>query len=162
MDEKVEFVFKKYDGTVIENPNQYLKEWIIDNPHGNIFIGCDSQQHKKYIKYAISIIMHRMDEEGLGHGAHVIFTSYIDTNKSLKTDLFTKLWAEAEYTLIVAKLFEDFKKKIEIHLDYNSDESSYSNVLYNPGIGYFTGQGFKTKGKPYAYAASNVADNLCK
>lgn len=106
--------------------------------------------------------MHRIDENGMGKGAHVIYATYLDRDKNVKTDFYTKLWAEAEYTIKAVQMFDNCNKKIEVHLDYNSDDSAYSNVLYKTGIGYAKGMGYEAKGKPYAWAASHVADGICK
>lgn len=159
---KNKLIFKKYDGTVIENVQTYVKTWVKENPYGTVTIGCDSQEHAKYIKYAVSIVMHYKDKWGGGHGGHVINAVYVDYSKNMKSDVYTKLWAEAELTIDVAKMLGEIGKKIKVHLDYNSDESKYSHVLYNAGIGYVTSMGFEAFGKPYAWAASNCSDRIAK
>ncbi|MFW6377141.1 MAG: ribonuclease H-like YkuK family protein [bacterium] len=162
MEKNTEFIFHKYDGTPISNVNEYVKKWYSENPNGDIIIGCDSQEHSNYIKYAITVIMHKIDEHGIGHGAHVIYSTIKDYSKAAKSDLYTKLWLETEYTVEAAKLFDDCVKKPVIHLDYNSKDSEYSNVHYQSGIGYARGMGFKAKGKPDAWGASHTADAICK
>ncbi|MFW6311066.1 MAG: ribonuclease H-like YkuK family protein [Nanoarchaeota archaeon] len=157
-----ELSFKKFDGSKVENIDSYVKDWIRKHPNGNVTIGCDSQTHPRYVKYAITIVMHDVDENGIGHGAHVIYATVKDTNKNLKKDTYSKLWAEAEYTIMAAKMLESCEKNIKIHLDYNSKEGEYSNALYQSGIGYIKGMGFEAFGKPYSWAASHVADGLCK
>lgn len=159
---KWELVFKKYNGDVIEDIRTYVKDWNESNPYGNIVVGCDSQEHATFIKYAITICMHAMDETGLGHGAHVIYATVIDKSVNMKSDIYTKLWAESELTVQAASMIGDIGKKITIHLDYNSKEEEYSNVLYNAGIGYAKGLGFEAMGKPYAWAASHTADKIAK
>jgi len=159
---KNKLVFKKRGGEIIENVREYVSNWMKDNPYGNITIGCDSQEHAKFIKYAVTIVMRFIDENGMSHGGHVIHSTIIDTSKNMKSDIYTKLWAETEITMGVAKLIGDIGLPIKIHLDYNSDESKYSNVLYNAGIGYVKGMGYEAVGKPYAWAASHVADKFAK
>jgi len=154
--------FKKFNGTLIENVGEYIKEWVTENPFGNVIIGCDSQEHAKYIKYAITIVMHYIDEFKIGHGGHVIYATYIDKNKNMKSDVYTKLWAEAEITINVAKMIGDIGKKITLHLDYNSDENEYSHVLYAAGLGYAKSEGFEAQGKPFSYVASHTADKIAK
>ena len=170
-------VFRKFDGTLIEDVNMYVKDWNQENPHGQIIVGCDSQEHARYVKYAIVIVMHFKDKWGGGHGAHVIKS--ILTEKKFRTPrghlkvkngrksfdtavLQNKLWREVELTIQAANLLEDCTKKIKIHVDYNSDEGAVSNVLYAPGVGYAQGLGYEAEGKPYAWAASNTADKLCR
>lgn len=155
-------IFKKVNGIIIKNVNQYVKDWITNNPYGEVTIGCDSQQHTRYIKYSTVIVMHVIDEFGLGHGAHVVSSSIIDRSKSVKSDIYTKLWAEAEYTIQAAQMLDGCTKNIKIHLDYNSKENEYSNVLYAAGLGYVRGLGYEAEGKPYAWAASCCSDHIAK
>ena len=143
-----------------------VKEWVDKNPFGNVIIGCDSQAHSKYIKYSVSIAMHMVDEYGIGHGAHVIFANYLDTNKALRKDVTSKLQAEAFITMEAAEsakaLLESGELKIQVHLDYNSNPKYYSNNLYQNYVGMFRGMGYEAFGKPYAYVASHASDALCK
>lgn len=172
-----DLVFRKFDGTLIENVNQYVRDWAKENPYGQIIIGCDSQEHSRYVTYAIAIVMHYKDKFGGGHGAHVIKSVIKDSKfrtpagtlkvkngrKSFDTSVLQgKLWREVELTIQAAKLLDGCDKKIMIHVDYNSDEGAMSNVLYAPGIGYAQGMGYEAQGKPYAWAATHVADSLCR
>jgi len=159
---KATLTFKKQDGTVIKDIHEYVKYWVEENPYGEITIGCDSQEHSKFIKYAVSIVMHYRDEMGMGHGGHVISAVYVDNSKTMKSDIYTKLWAETEITIEVAKIVGDIGKKPVIHLDYNSDEGEYSHVLYNAGLGYCKGLGYEAMGKPWAWCASHTADKIAK
>jgi len=163
--------FTKYDGTVIKDVREYVKYWVEENPYGTVTIGCDSQEHARYIKYAVSIIMYHREFLGRerngepifsGHGGHVINASYVDKSKNMKSDVYTKLWAETEVTIEVAKMIGDIGIKPVLHLDYNSDENEYSHVLYNAGIGYAKGLGYEAYGKPFAWAASHTADRVAK
>ena len=162
MEKKDKLVFRKYDGTLIKDVHAYVKYWVEDNPYGSVTIGCDSQEHSKYIKYAVTIVMHHRDEHGMGHGGHVIQCAFTDSSKTMKSDVYTKLWAETEITIEAAKLVGDVGMKPIIHLDYNSEESEYSHVLYNAGIGYANGMGYEAHGKPYAWAATHTADKIAK
>ncbi len=161
-------IFKKIDGTVIKDVNQYVKDWMSKYPYAEVTIGCDSQAHAKYIKYSIVIVMHifyESKEENpnrVGNGAHVISADVIDRNRNLKSDLYSKLWAEAMYTVEAAQLIDKCTKNIVIHLDFNSNEDAYSNVLYASGLGYVKGMGYEAYGKPYAWASSHAADHLCR
>lgn len=158
----LKLTFKKYDGTVIEDVSKYVKDWVKENPNGTVTVGCDSQEHARYIKYAVTVVMHRVDEHGMGHGGHVIYASFTDNSKNMKSDVFTKLWAETEVTLAVAQMIGDVGRKLTIHLDYNSAENEYSHVLYNAGIGMVKSMGYEAFGKPFAWAASHTADKIAK
>jgi len=169
-----ELVFRKFDGTLIEDVNQYVKDWTTANPYGQIIIGCDSQEHSRYVKYAIVIVMHFKDKYGGGHGAHVIKSILVE-NKMKKaynekhgkrefdtSSLQGKLWKEVEFTVQAANMLEGCNKKIKIHVDYNSKKECVSNMLYAPGVGYAQGMGYEAVGKPYAWASTHVADALCR
>jgi len=155
--------WKKYDGSTIENVSEYVQDWAAKWPKGEIMIGCDSQEHVDHVKYSVTINMHMIDQYGIGRGGHVIFANVIDKSKTLKTDMFTKLWMEAELSVQAAESLELNKSiKIIIHLDYNVKAEKYSHVLYNSGIGYVRGMGYEAYGKPHAWAATHSADALCK
>ena len=159
---KEKLTFKKVDGEIIKDVHEYVKYWVAENPHGSVTIGCDSQEHSKYIKYAVTIIMHYKDETGQGHGGHVIYATFQDHTKNMKSDIYTKLWAETEVTIEVAKSIGDIGIRPIIHLDYNSNEKEYSHVLYNAGLGYCKGLGYEAFGKPHAWAATHTADSIAK
>ena len=169
-------IFKKFDGTVIEDVNKYVRDWATENPYGTVTIGCDSQEFARYVKYAIVIVMHFKDKYDVGHGAHVISATIYD--KGMKTKfghvekkngssfdtsrLHGKLWKEVELTVQTAQMLQGCDKKIRIHLDYNSVEHEVSNALYASGIGYALSYGYEAVGKPYAYCSTHTADALCR
>lgn len=170
-----QLIFKKQDGTIIEDVNQYVKTWANENPYGTITIGCDSQEFPRFVKYAVVIVMHYIDKYDVGHGAHVINAILFDKdvkprNKARKghdsefdkSTLHPKLWKEVEITISVAQMLKGCKKKIQVHLDYNSKEEEMSNALYASGIGYAQNMGFEAFGKPYSWAATHTADDLCR
>ena len=180
---KTDLIFRKFDGTRIEDVNAYVKNWALENPHGDIIIGCDSQEHSRYVTYAIAIVMHYKtflgnDKSGepiyRGKGAHVIKSIIKDKahrtpmsarkgRKDFDTNaLQGKLWREVELTIQTANMIRDCNKQIKIHVDYNSDETAGSNFLYAAGVGYAQGLGYEAEGKPHAWAATKVADSLCR
>ena len=161
--------FRKIDGTPIVNVEKYVKDWVAENPYGKIIIGCDSQMHGRRIKYSVAIVMHYIDKYGGGHGAHVLIADLWEKRTPGKTQLQempNKLWKEAEYLLLAAQMVdgsdEAFKKRLTLHLDYNSVISEKSNILFSAGIGYLTGLGYVAEGKPHAYVATHTADAFCR
>jgi len=58
-------IFKKLNGEIVENVEKYVKDWIKENPYGQVIIGCDSQIHGRRIKYSVAIVMHYVDLSGL-------------------------------------------------------------------------------------------------
>lgn len=161
-------IFKKVDGTIIEDVNNYVNEWMIKYPYTEVTIGCDSQSHSRNITYSIVIVLHVFYESKennpyrVGNGAHVISATVIEKNKDLKKDIYNRLWNEATYTIEAAKMIDNCVKNIKIHLDFNSKEGEYSNILYSSGIGLASSNGYVAVGKPYAWASSTVADHLCR
>jgi predicted RNase H-related nuclease YkuK (DUF458 family) len=157
----IDLMFKKFDGTIITDVNQYVVDWLARYPYSEVFIGADSQKHKRVVKYSITICLHHIDESGIGRGCHVIFAIHVSKDFLRKEEKFNRLWKEAELAITAAKMIEKCGKKITIHLDYNSDEACYSNILYAAGIGLCKEEGFEALGKPYAPIASICADKLC-
>lgn len=161
-------IFNKLTGELIENVEQYVKDWIKENPYGNVIIGCDSQMHGRRIKYSVAICMHYVDRMGAGHGAHVIVADIWEKRKTSSPleEMPSKLWKEAEFTLIAAQMVdgddEAFKKRIMLHLDYSNEATNKSNMMFASGIGYLQGMGYKAEGKPFAYVATHTADALCR
>lgn len=176
--------FEKVDGTKIQDVDQYVKDWLVKWPHGEVIIGCDSQEHTKRVTYAIVVVMHGFKESAesnpdrTGYGAHVITALIQDTEHrtpkgTLKIDakgrktfdvgvLAGKLWKEVELTVQAAALLSIGKKKIKIHIDYSEKEECGSHMLYNSGIGLVKGMGYGAVAKPDAYAASHTADKFCR
>ena len=167
-------IFKKVDGTVIQDVNKYVKEWALKNPYGTVTIGCDSQEFARYVKYAVVIVMHMKDQYDIGKGAHVINCTIFDKEIKAKRStvkisanfdtakLYNKLWQEVELTVQAAQMLDGCNKKVKIHLDYNSDAHEMSNLLYASGIGYALSKGYEAFGKPDGICASIVADKFCR
>jgi len=172
MEELKKLEFKKIDGTHIENVEQYVKNWIKENPHGTITLGCDSQVHGRRIKFSVVICLHYIDKQGVGHGAHVIAADVWEKrmNKTSIEEMPSKLWREAEYVLVAAEMVdgkdEAFKKYITVHLDYNEEPGeamqNKSNVLFASGIGYINAFGYHAVGKPFSWASTHTADAYCR
>ena len=166
MEEKL--VFRKLDGTHIGDVEKYVKDWVKENPYGEVIIGCDSQIHSRRIKYAILIVMHRVDRTGTGHGCHVLLADVWIKRmmKSQIDEMPSKLWKEAEFALQAAEMVngkdEFFKKRITVHLHFNSVEKEKSNMMYAAGIGLLQSAGYVALGKPAAKMSSNGADHFCR
>lgn len=162
-------IFKKLNGEIVEDVEKYVKDWIKENPYGQVIIGCDSQIHGRRIKYSVAIVMHYVDRMGIGHGGHVLVSDIWAKRKSGGTPLEempSKLWGEAEYTLLAAQMVdghdETFKKRIMLHLDFSNETKNKSNIMFAAGIGYLQGMGYNAEGKPHAYVATHTADALCR
>ena len=111
-------VFQKIDGTKIPDVIEYIKNHMQKFPTRtfNIYVGCDSQQLKKYTSYATAIVIHRV-----GKGAHVI---YCRNRVKRINDFFTRMWGEVENGIQVSCMLKDslavnITNAIEVHFDFN-------------------------------------------
>lgn len=177
----MELKFKKFGGEQIEDLRLYLQKLVTDNPSLHICVGCDSKQMRGSTLYVVAITIH---SPLYRNGAHVIFAR-LRVNK--ERDDFSRLWKEAEYLVKVAEYAHDalqevgyvrkklnqtggsmvecndgYFKLVELHVDYNEKSRYLSNKVYNAAIPWLKGLGFKTSGKPDAYAATCAADLKCK
>ncbi len=161
-------IFKKVTGEVIEDVEKYVKDWSKENPYGKVIVGCDAHAHSRRIKYAIAIVMHYIDRMGGGRGAHVIVAEIWEkrNSKNHMDEMTTKLWNEAQYTLMAAQMIdgndEIFKKRMILHLDFSPDAKYKSNIMFSVGIGFLTSMGYKTVGKPDAYVATHTSDAFAR
>ena len=166
--EATKLIFKKVNGTLIDDVEKYVKDWTKENPHGAVIIGCDSQVHGRRVKYSVVVVMHYIDVMGVGHGGHVLVADIWEKRmaKSPLEEMPSKLWKEAEFVLIAAQMVdggsEMFKKRITLHLDYSDDAKNKSNMMFAAGLGYLTGMGYNAMGKPHAYVATHTADAFCR
>jgi len=160
--------FKRLSGELIEDVETYVKNWTKENPYGSVIIGCDSQMHGRRIKYSVAIVMHRIDNMGIGHGAHVLIADMWEKRKTSSPieEMPSKLWKEAELTLIAAQMVdgndEAFKKRLMLHLDFSNNAKDKSNMMFASGLGYLEGMGYRAEGKPHAYVATHTADAFCR
>lgn len=177
----MDYVFKKFGGEQVQDLGKYLQKLVTENPSLYICAGCDSKQLRGSTLYVVAVTIH---SPLYRNGAHVIFTRIRE--KKVRDD-FTRLWKETEYLIEVAdeihhalqevnyvrkemdvekgalKICEDgFYKLVELHVDYNETSRYLSNKVYQAAIPYLKGMGYKTLGKPLAYAATCAADLKCK
>jgi len=126
----------------------------------NVYIGCDSQVHRKNTRYVTSIAIHRHDKDtnqgraGFGYKC----TEYEKT-----TEMKQKLVMETHKAIVTAtwlsELLIEYNMGItEIHADLNADPKHPSNDCVRQAMGYITGMGFVGRIKPHAWAASVVSD----
>lgn len=156
--------FMTRQGLIIDDLKKYVTEWIEDKPNAQIFVGCDSQARDKDVDYAVSVCIYNP-----GKGGHIInkkMTLPHKTKKKVKGKdeeaIMMRLWREVEMAVEVANELRDVCGNITIHCDYNSKESELSNRLYASGIGYALEHGYQAAGKPFAWAATHIADNAVR
>jgi len=143
------------------NLEEYLKNWISNNPGYRIYIGCDSQNHGNQTVYATVIVLHYSNG-----GGHVIYDeqklSRIRTKKP-DEDLFIRLWKEIEYSIETAQLVISFGlgNPDYIDIDLNPDPTYRSNALLRDAVGLIESMGLKLRYKMKSPWAISVADSIC-
>ena len=148
-------VFKKVDGdTVIDIPKHTL-DILNECPYIEIHIGTDSQNHRRNTVY-VTAIAYRYGNRGV---------HYIYNKQKIKKirDKWSRLWNECEYSIEVANwLTSKINVKVEIDLDYNSEEKHFSSRLVGPAVGWVNSLGYKANIKPDNQIATRAADYHCR
>jgi predicted RNase H-related nuclease YkuK (DUF458 family) len=122
-----------------------------------VYVGVDSQQFRKFSKFALAIIVH-IDSS---HGAKVFVETYTcDRIKEMKV----RLMKEVELVVNASMELVDVvgKRKFEVHIDINPNPAHKSNGVIREAMGFVTGMGLNCIVKPYSFAATHAADAICK
>lgn len=147
-------VFKTIQGDrvdVVKHTIKILKE----HPNAEIHIGTDSQNNKHITKYA-TVIAYRYGSKGVHY---IVYKQNIPRIN----DIFTRLWKETEMSLEIAEwLNQHVNVKIQIDMDYNSDEEYKSNKLISACKGWATSLGYIVNVKPDNQIATHAADHHCQ
>lgn len=128
--------FRKYSGEKIPDIIFYIKEYIKDKPSISISVGCDSDEKRRGVLYAVTIMLY---DSAKKDGVHVVFkTIYVNG----KLDTFTRLYKEAEYALELADQIEkelsDYVRKdiddasirkYKLHLDQHKGNNIHIDVV---------------------------------
>ena len=144
--------FKKLSDHKDVDVVKYLKERL--NENSSLMIGTDSQNTSTHTHYATVIVIYQ-DKIG----GHVLYSR--ESHPKI-TNSFKKLWKEVEYSINTAVYLQEngLPKPAFIDLDLNPDPMYKSNSVLRAALGYVESMGFKPRIKPYAYAASSVADHI--
>ena len=147
-------LFKNIKGERID-PVEHTLKIIRDYPTVKIHIGSDSQNIGKKTKYA-TVIAYRYGSRGV----HYILSKKTEL---LIKDMWTRLWKEAEMSIDVAQwLTHQVSVRVEIDMDYNSDENFKSSKLISATKGWANSLGYKVNVKPNNQIATKAADYHCK
>lgn len=144
--------FTTYEGVKIDDLDAYVTDWLEKNADYKItiHIGCDSHAKGSKTKYRTSLCFMRE-----GRGTHIINK---DDYASKIMTINERLMNEVVLSLEVADSLKHLDLEITIHVDYNPNPKFKSNEMYAAGLGTGAWFGYKTLGKPYAWAASKAAD----
>ena len=147
-------LFKNIKGERID-PVEHTLKILRDYPTVKIHIGSDSQNIGKKTKYA-TVIAYRYGSRGV----HYILSKKTEL---LIKDMWTRLWKEAEMSIDIAQwLTHQVSVKVEIDMDYNSDENFKSSKLISATKGWANSLGYKVNVKPNNQIATKAADYHCK
>jgi len=137
-------------------------------PESRVYIGCDSNRYRDkqavwHASYTTAVVIHNIDENGIGHGCKV----FTDTEKMIDYDQkmnrpIMRMMNEAYKTAEAYQQLEELllEHEVEVHLDINADPKHGSNCAHGAAVGYLRGvTGRTVKTKPDAFAASYVADH---
>lgn len=137
-------------------------------PETRVYIGCDSNRYRDaqnvwHASYTTALVIHMIDEYGIGHGCRV----FTDTEKMIDYDQkknrpMMRMMNEAYKTAEAYNQLEEdlLEFEVEVHLDINDSPLYGSNCAHGAAVGYLRGvTGRPVKTKPDAFAASYVADH---
>ena len=147
-------LFKNIKGERID-PIAHTLKILKDYPNVQIHIGSDSQNVGKKTRYA-TVIAYRYGSRGV----HYILSK---KNEALLKDMWSRLWKEAEMSIDVAEwLTNQISVRVEIDMDYNSDENFKSSKLISATKGWANSLGYKVNVKLNNQIATKAADYHCK
>jgi len=182
---KIHEGFKKLGGEQVANLGAYVREYLSLHGDVKIYIGVDSEQHKRHTTYGVVVILYH-DKKG-GHFVFKRENAHDETGKRMKIrDLFTKLWKEVELAEALDSYFETElvgsyrrfsveelvqngygshqDKLVDVDLDLNPHigptGKNKSNKVHDTAVSYMTGLGYRVRTKPHAWAASCAADMI--
>lgn len=153
----VNFQFRKIAGEPIDSISDYILDAMIHNPHGQIYIGCDSKVKEKSTQYVLVVVIRYP-----GKGAHVVY-AVKKGEKFGKAGMEQRLWTEVGYAVSLGLyLRSKMSYPIEVHIDISPNKKDRSNTLFNAATGWLRGTGLEHKAKPDAFAAMRAADMLTR
>jgi|SaaInl5LU_22_DNA_1037371.scaffolds.fasta_scaffold00810_4 predicted RNase H-related nuclease YkuK (DUF458 family) len=151
-----ELTFRKLSDKKPVDLGEYVINYLLDNPGTDIYVGCDSQNHKHGTIYATVVVLHKNNK-----GGHVLYTKEL-LPKVLNN--FNKLWGEVDRSIRLATdLNHNFGVPIKcVDLDLNPDPKYRSSQVLPAAVGYVESMGFTPRVKPQELWAISAADSICK
>lgn len=108
--------FRKFNGEMIPDIVEYIKEYLIKDPTATITVGCDSVRKKDRTVYAITIMMYNSD---IKNGAHIVFYKESQYNVKNAQD---RLYREAEYLYNIGIFLDEELSPFYKRKDLNETE----------------------------------------
>ena len=139
----IEDVFDHAVGVIDKKKNDNLK----------IYIGSDSQNHRRTTAYAL-VIAFRYGKRGVHYIHHSFNVRKIRNRRE-------RLWKEIELTMEMAFAFRDKGIHVDtVEFDLNKKEDAGSNFLLSQAVGWGIGSDFNVSTKPDVQVACRAADHL--
>ena len=139
-----------------------VKEFIRNSTKESaVYVGCDSQsgrhKGKRVSRFVTVVVIHKNS----ANGAKVFHR--IDNMPLFKSNR-ERLMKEVELAVQIAYEISDVvgDRPFEVHLDINSKETEFSNVVIKEAVGWVSGMGFTARTKPDAFAATCAADKFTR
>lgn len=143
--------------TLHGDPIPDLKAWIKQNSDRTqeVHVACDSIQAGKYTDYVcVAVVLNPP------HGGRVAYRIQRTAREmSLRKRLLQEVWYAVEEAL---QLSDICPGRLTVHIDANPVEKHASSKYLQELVGMVVGQGFKAVWKPESWAASHVADHVCR
>ncbi|GAA0762953.1 ribonuclease H-like YkuK family protein [Psychroflexus lacisalsi] len=146
--------FKKLTDERVFDVADYVQAYFskYKNEKIELFLGCDSQ-NRLQTTYATTLVFNVAST-----GCHIIYKKEV---VPMITDMWTRLWGEAERSVETALYLREHDIKIDtIDLDYNENPKYKSNKLVTAAVGYVESLGFKARIKPHLLPAVYAADHI--
>jgi len=151
--------FKDTKGNVVTFDQ--IRDTILEdeNHEYEIFVGSDSQVHKKIKKviYSTCIILYKK-----GKGGRVFICRERERYaNSLRERLMKETWRSIEAAFELKEIMPSWIELV-VHVDVNKKKKWKSSQYLEELVGMVVGQGFKFAVKPTAWAAQSVADKFAR
>ena len=120
-----------------------------------ILIGSDSSTNLDHLDLVSAIVLHRV-----GKGGRYFWTRHRERRiPSLRQRIWREAWLSFELAQLLLERFSEastLRFNLEIHVDIG--ENGKTKEMIDEVVGMIIANGLAVRIKPYAYAASSVAD----
>lgn len=146
------------------NLNEVRDFILAQSPESKVYLGADSERVKIngvwYADYTTAVIVHIDGEHGCKVFGEVKRERDYDQKKNKPSmRLMNEVYSVSNLFSELQDVLED--RYVELHLDINPDFRFGSSCVVNQAIGYIRGTcNLTPQVKPFAWAASHVADRL--
>lgn len=107
--------FKKFDGTLIDDVVEYIKDYVTQDPYVTISVGCDSVQRRHKTVFSVTVMFYNLS---LKNGSHLIF---FRENSYKIRDNFERLSREAVLLQEVGDYLDTSLKDVYVRRDLTID-----------------------------------------